>query len=48
VGHLLCHFLNKQIPMSAFDGGLNGWAQHFIFKGKDGVDSYEAGTAPWF
>jgi hypothetical protein len=27
--------------MTAFDGGLNGWTQHFIFEGKDGVDSDE-------
>jgi hypothetical protein len=24
--------------MSALRGGLNGWTQHFIFEGKDGVE----------
>jgi hypothetical protein len=36
------------LPMSALRGGLNGWTQHFILGGKDGVDSYETGALPGF
>lgn len=34
--------------MSALRGGLNGWTQHFVLEGKDGVDSYETGALPGF
>jgi hypothetical protein len=30
--------------MTALGGGLNGWTQHFILEGKDGVDCDETGT----
>jgi hypothetical protein len=38
----------RAVLTSAFGGDLNGWTQHFILEGKDGVDSYETRTGPGF